>query len=401
MSGSSGSRSSKIQRSGAQPSRIGGIALKNGVVLLTERYWAAAVRETDGHISVASGDKPRLSGSGHSGSRARGTRHSQGGAGRGAEGLEGRGVGGGEGVPLLRGLGRFGETLLVLAQVKIKLPHAELPLEGGRIVGALVGAAAATSAVKTLAPRSALIQETGLALAAFVPAVLALKNSSISGYHGAEHKVIGGREATLRSSHREAAAPSVLPSASSRTPVSASAAAAKEHDRCGSNLVGPYLLATVATNVLARGRSGHKSPAASAMAGAVSLGVALEALRWATRNGDSILARLLLLPGRAIQKTLTTTEPSYRATGGGGAGAGRAAEARRSLGLRTRSDPSSPVAPVALPRPLPASLPYPRRSHPVGKASFPQGSGGYSVKSERSLLLQETAAALTAADQSH
>ncbi len=296
------SGSSKSRQSGAQPSRIGGIALKNGVVLLTERYWAAAVRDTGGHISVASGDKPRLSGSGHSGSRARHPRLGRGGAGRGLEGNEG--------VPLLRGLGRFGETLLVLAQVKIKLPHAELPFEGGRIVGALVGAAAATSAVKTLAPRSALIQETGLALAAFVPAVLALKNSSISGYHGAEHKVIGGREATLRSSRREAVSRSVLPSASSRTPVSASAGAAKEHDRCGSNLVGPYLLATVATNVLARGRSGHKSPAASAMAGAVSLGVALEALRWATRNGDSILARLLLMPGRAIQKTLTTTEPS-------------------------------------------------------------------------------------------
>ena len=42
------SGSSKIRRSGAQPSRIGGIALKNGLVLVTERYWAAAVRETDG-----------------------------------------------------------------------------------------------------------------------------------------------------------------------------------------------------------------------------------------------------------------------------------------------------------------------------------------------------------------
>ena len=120
-------------------------------------------------------------------------------------GNEGRGERGGpnvegsEGVPLLRGLGRFGESLLVLAQVKIKLPQAELPLEGGRVAGALVAAAAATSTVKALAPKTALVQETGMALAAFVPAVLALKNSPISGYHGAEHKVIGGREAALRS----------------------------------------------------------------------------------------------------------------------------------------------------------------------------------------------------------
>ena len=41
-----------------------------------------------------------------------------------------------------------------------------------------------------------------------------------------------------------------------------------------------------------------------------SLGLALEALRWAGRHGDSVLARLMLLPGKAMQKSLTTTEPS-------------------------------------------------------------------------------------------
>jgi uncharacterized protein YqhQ len=89
-----------------------------------------------------------------------------------------------------------------------------------------------------------------------------------------------------------------------------SAAAAKEHDRCGSNLVGPYLFATVLTNILARGRSGRKTPASSALAGAASLALALEALRWATTHGDTLLARLVLMPGRAIQKRLTTAEPT-------------------------------------------------------------------------------------------
>ncbi len=347
------SRPSRIQPPKTQPPRMGGIALKNGVVVISERYWAAAVRNTGGDISVASGRKPRLPGGGLSGHGGRGglVGHAgargfgRGGVGRGgvARGEAGWGGEGGEGVPLLRGLSRFGESLLVLAEVKIKLPQAELPLEGGRVAGALIGSIAATSAVKALAPRSALVQETGIALAAFVPAVLALKNSRISGYHGAEHKVIGGREAALRStrpspasgavppgwapgavpdapgsgavplasqSGREAHGEAAATSASSRPRPSASAAAAKEHDRCGSNLVGPYLLATVATNLLVRGRSGRKAPAASAIAGAVSLGAALEALRWATRNGDSILARLLLLPGRALQRSLTTTEPT-------------------------------------------------------------------------------------------
>jgi uncharacterized protein YqhQ len=52
------------------------------------------------------------------------------------------------------------------------------------------------------------------------------------------------------------------------------------------------------------------SPAGQAVAGAVSLGAALEALRWATRHGDSVVARLLMSPGRLVQKTLTTSEPT-------------------------------------------------------------------------------------------
>jgi hypothetical protein len=361
-----GERGASPRAQTAASLHMGGMALKNGLVLLSERHWAAAIRENDGGISVASGRKPRLVTSGDN-SRAEG-------GSRGRSEAPPAGTSGG--VPLLRGLGRFGEGLLLLALVKLRLPQAELPLEGGRVAGALAGSIVATSAVKAFAPKSALMQETGGALAAFVPAVLALRNSPISGYHGAEHKVIGSRESASASGMAWQAGTSAawidssisggalsgsaisdLPDADStvadrpilertrmsvlggevranaatgaqagtraRTGSSAStsaasfapsearsAAASKEHDRCGSNLVGPFLLATVATNLIARGRSGRKSPAASAIAGAVSLGVALEALRWATTNSDSVLSRLLLLPGRAIQKHLTTREPS-------------------------------------------------------------------------------------------
>ncbi|MEN6547337.1 MAG: hypothetical protein ABFE07_14975, partial [Armatimonadia bacterium] len=229
------------------------------------------------------------------------------------------------GVPLVRGLGRFGESLLVLALVKAKLPNADLPFEGGRVAAALAGSMAATSAVRAVTSKSAVAEEVGTALAAFIPAVLSLKDSSITGYHGAEHKVIGAREAALRAQARGASekaggagvggrpgagAPAGGTAADTAAPAAAdTAAAAKEHDRCGSNLVGPYLLATIATNLLARGRTGRKSPAASAAAGAASLGIALEALRWANKNADSAPARLLLAPGRAIQRRVTTTEP--------------------------------------------------------------------------------------------
>ncbi len=273
--------------------RMGGIALRNGLILVSETHWAAAIRDAAGIINVASGLKPKV-----------------------PVGAKAGALGAG-GIPILRGLGRFGETLLVLAQAKMNLPGAELPLDGGRIVAALGAALGANAAVRALAPKSPFIQEVGGALASFVPAVLALKNSPISGYHGAEHKVIGGREAmagmraaaavaghaaaTLRGS--EGGVPKSMHSA-------AASAAPKEHDRCGSNLIGPYMMATVVTNLLARGRSGKKSPVASAVAGAASLGIALEALRWATTHGDNMLARIMLYPGRLVQKQLTTQEPT-------------------------------------------------------------------------------------------
>ena len=287
------------ERTGLLP-RMGGIALKNGLVLVSDDHWAVAVRESSGVISVNSGRKTKLPsgrsrlGAGAKAGRVSGTKP--------RAGLSQ--VADFQGVPVLRGLARFAETLVVLAQVKLRMPAAELPLEGGRVALALATAYAATEAVRALAPKSAIVQETGAALAAFVPAVLSLKSSTISGYHGAEHKVIAGREAEMR------AAAAGVPYTPAGGAASAAAAAPKEHDRCGSNLVGPLLFTTVAANVLLRGKGGRISPAAQALAGALSLGAALEALRWATRHGDSLAARVIMSPGRLVQRTLTTSEPT-------------------------------------------------------------------------------------------
>jgi hypothetical protein len=288
---------------------MGGIALKNGLVLVSDDYWAAAIRETDGSISVSSGRKSRLP---SGGSRSRRTAEIETAARSGSE--RGRGqtsvtaeAPGLQGLPMLRGLARFAETLLVVAQVKVRMPQAELPLDGGRIAAALATTYAATSTVRAVGPQSRIAQETGAALAAFVPAVLSLKNSAISGYHGAEHKVIAGREAELR---LRTARRACLGGSGAGQGMSAAASAPKEHDRCGSNLVGPLLFTTIAANALVRGKSGRMSPVGSVVAGAVSLGAALEALRWATKHGDSLAARVLMSPGRMIQKTLTTSEPT-------------------------------------------------------------------------------------------
>lgn len=304
--------------------KIGGIALKNGLILVSEKHWAAAIRDAAGIISVASGIKPRVPGGGGAGAAGIVSGVASGAAGGAGARVAGGTVGGG--IPVVRGLGRFAETLLVLAQAKMNLPGAELPFEGGRILAALAASVGANAAVRALAPKSALIQEVGGALAAFIPAVVALKNSPISGYHGAEHKVIGGREALARlaATVRGAGDATGVAGATFGGPGSggesggyslvgsllASRAATKEHDRCGTNLLGPYLLATIGTNLLARGRRGQKTPAAAALAGAASLGIALEALRWATSHGDNILARLMLAPGRLVQRRFTTSEPT-------------------------------------------------------------------------------------------
>ncbi|MCX8032208.1 MAG: DUF1385 domain-containing protein [Thermoleophilia bacterium] len=261
-----------VSRAGSgAPPRIGGIALRNGLIVVSERHWAAAIREPDGGIKVASGKKVPL---------AR--------------------PGAWSGVPVARGLLRFAETLVVLGMAKAKLPNAELPIEGNRVAAALAVSLAASSVVRAAARRSPVAAEIGTALAAVVPAVLAVRGSAVSGYHGAEHKVIGAWEAAWRAGLRgpEALRRGVMQEAT------------KEHERCGSNIVGPYLVAGVAANLLARTSLGRRSRLASAVASAASLGVALEAVRWANTHADSLLARLLLAPGRLIQKRFTTSEPT-------------------------------------------------------------------------------------------
>ena len=243
-----------------EPARIGGTALKNGLVLQSERFWAAAVRGQDGSTHVASGRKRVLIGAAT------------------------------DRVPLVRGLARFGESLVTLAAVRSRLGAAVLPLESTRIAVALAGSLLATSALRAVAPDSVFVQEAGTALAAFVSAVAVLKDSPIAGYHAAEHKLIGGREANPED------------------PLGGQAP--KEHDRCGSNLVGPYLVATVLSNWTVRKVLGGRTSVGSVVAGAVSLGTALEALRWANRHSGSTASRLLLAPGRFIQHHITTTEPT-------------------------------------------------------------------------------------------
>ena len=88
--------------------RLGGMALRNGLLVHGPTHWAAGVRTADGSIKTASGRKPRL-----------------------------KQV---DGIPGVRGVVRLGEAMAVIPLVKRALPEAQLPFEQARVAGAGVAA---------------------------------------------------------------------------------------------------------------------------------------------------------------------------------------------------------------------------------------------------------------------
>jgi uncharacterized protein YqhQ len=235
--------------------RLGGMALRNGLLVHGETHWAAAVRAADGSLKVASGAKPDLGG-------------------RRAKGLAG-----------VRGLVRLAEALLLIPLVKRRLPEAELPMQDGSTIAALAGAALAGQAVRATGGRT-LGREAAVAALSFAPALLALRSGELAAYHGVEHKAIGAYEQD-----------------------GDAVDATKEHDRCGSNLVAPLLSAATVGNVLAR-RAGLRGPAVDAAVGLGSTAVAFELFGWSERHPESGLARLLRRPGHEIQRAVGTREPT-------------------------------------------------------------------------------------------
>jgi uncharacterized protein YqhQ len=234
--------------------RLGGMALRNGLLVHGPTHWAAAVRTGSGALKVASGRKPTL-----------GTRL--------------------DGVPGLRGVARLGEAFAVIPLVKRALPEAKLPMQDARTIGAMAGAAAAGRMLRQSGPRT-LARETGVALISLAPALLALRQGDLASWHGVEHKAIAAYEED-----------------------GDTAEAQKEHDRCGSNLIAPMLAATAAGTALVR-RAGLKGPAADGAVALGSVAVAVELFGWSERHSETALAKALRRPGYEIQRLVGTREPT-------------------------------------------------------------------------------------------
>lgn len=231
--------------------RLGGMALANGVLVHGPTSWAVAIRTGSGDIEVASRRKRLL---------ASKVRH-----------------------PLLRGPARLLEAMALLPQVKRALPAAQLPMQNGRVVGAMAGATIAVRGVRSSRLRPA-AQELVTGLLSFAPAVFALRGGELANYHGAEHIAIGRYE------HGDGAT--------------------KEHERCGGHLIGPMLVTTSVGNALAGLAPARLRNPARAVAQLGALAASTEIFGWMTRHPENALAQALSKPGHELQHRLSTAEPT-------------------------------------------------------------------------------------------
>jgi uncharacterized protein YqhQ len=237
--------------------RLGGMALRNGLLIHGPTHWAAAVRGPDGEVLVASERKPEL-----------------------APKLAAR-------LPGLRGPLKLAEAMAVLPLVRRRLPAARLPFEDWRVVAAIGTTLVATAALRRKFASSALREGLAQALGT-APAVVALSDRDLAAYHGVEHKAIAAYEQGIDD-------PASVP---------------KEHDRCGSNLIAPMMLLSAGGTVVLERLVERPGPLARAAVGLGGASLAVEMFAWSDRHHGDPLAEAFHTPGREIQRHLATKEPT-------------------------------------------------------------------------------------------
>lgn len=237
---------------GEEKIRLGGMALANGVLVHGPKSWACAIRTEDGELKVAARRK-----------RFRATQVES---------------------PLLRGPVRLLDAMSILPQIRHALPEAKLPFQRPAVVAAMLGSATVVRLVRGSPNIGPAAQELVSGLLSVAPAAMALRGSDVAAYHGAEHISIGTYEHGAK--------------------------AEKEHERCGSHLLGPLLATTAIGNVLAARAPAHLRTPARFGAQLLAVAASTEIFGWMVRNPDRRLARALAKPGHELQHRLATAEPS-------------------------------------------------------------------------------------------
>jgi uncharacterized protein YqhQ len=232
--------------------RLGGMALANGVLVHGPKAWACAIRTEDGELKVAARPK-----------RLRSSKIDS---------------------PLLRGPVRLLDALAILPEIRRALPEARLPFQRPAVLASMLASATVVRLVRGSRSVGPGAQELVSGLLSLAPAAFALRSSDVAAYHGAEHISIGSYEQGKR--------------------------AAKEHDRCGSHLLGPLLATTAIGNTLAARAPAHVRAQARLGAQFVALAVTTEIFGWMVRNPERRLARALAKPGHELQHRIATAEPT-------------------------------------------------------------------------------------------
>jgi uncharacterized protein YqhQ len=236
--------------------RLGGMALRNGLLVHGPTHWAAAIRADDGSVRVASGRKPRV--------------HAA------------------DGIPGLRGVVRLGEAMAVIPLVKKAMPGVRLPFQDPSVLGVAAGASVVGAVLRRRAPGA--VGEAAAAATALLPAVFALRGGELAQYHGVEHKAIAAYEQGAEDASQ----------------------ARKEHDRCGSHLVAPMLLSNLAGTVALKQVLDRPGPVAGGAVALASTAIAVEVFSWCERNAGTALARAIRRPGFELQRAIGTREPDER-----------------------------------------------------------------------------------------
>ena len=186
--------------------------------------------------------------------------------------------------PLLRGPAKMAEVFALLPQVRRRLPEARLPFQRPQVLAAMAATALVVRAVKESRRLSPFARELVSGLLSLAPAVMAMRGSELAAYHGAEHISIGSYE------HGERRA--------------------REHERCGSHLLGPLVISSAVGGALASRAPAHlRTPARlGAQLGAVA--AATEIFGWMTRHPEHRISRALAWPGHELQHRVATAEPT-------------------------------------------------------------------------------------------
>ena len=232
--------------------RLGGMALLNGVLVHGPNAWACAVRTPSGELKVAAEYKTL---------RANQVRS-----------------------PLLRGPVRFAEMFALLPAIRRRVPEARLPFQRAQVLGSMVVSALAVRAVRGSTRLTPLARELVSGLLSAVPATLALRGSELAAYHGAEHISIGSYE---HGSPRQ-----------------------REHERCGSHMLGPLLVSSAIGGALASRAPVNLRGPARLVAQLGALAATTEIFGWMVRHPDHRLAQALSRPGHELQHRFATAEPT-------------------------------------------------------------------------------------------